>query len=336
MRAVIESDEIMQRITGQIFVGQSVLVGYEIGLFKHLASSAHSILELAEILNLHSRAVQAVISAAAAMGLVEKVEGRYLLSKVGEFYFNNPSGLNYGKVLDVLIDQSEIMNYQSIKNSIISNSSQVDGGEDIFANNQKNIGSQSIFISALHHKAYASAFAWASQYKLERSKLFIDMGGGSGVHAIAACASNPTLEASVCDRSLVLKFTKAYVDMHELSDRISLQSIDFWNDDFPAGDVFFYGDIFHDWEKEKCLLLAKKTFDCLPKGGQIILHEMLFNSEKTGPFVTAGYNMKMMAWTEGQQFSYEEIRGILQEAGFAEITQIQTLGTWSIVVGHKV
>ncbi len=335
MEQEIQSDEILQRITGQIFIGQSVLVAYELGLFKLLASNPHSIAEISKILDLHPRAIQAMVSSAGAMGLVEKGIEKYQLTQVGLYYFKNTGDLDYGEVLDVLIEQADIMNYCSVKESILSNKSQVDDGKDIFANDGANIGSQSIFISALHHKAYAPAFAWTSKYKLGQSKVFIDIGGGSGIHSIAACLNNQGLKAIICDRPPVLNFTREYVEKYNLSERITLQPIDFWKDDFPQGDVVFFGDIFHDWTNEHCFLLAKKNFEKLPRGGQIILHEMLFNPAKTGPFVTAGYNMKMMAWTEGHQFSFKEIDKILRNAGFEEIAVMETLGTWSIIVGKK-
>ena len=56
---------------------------------------------------------------------------------------------------------------------------------------------------------------------------------------------------------------------------------------------------------------------------------MLFDSNKTGPILTAAYSMKMMLWTEGQQFSDFEIRNILQKAGFQEIAIIANGGTWA-------
>ena len=332
----IESDEILQRITGQIFIGQSVLVAHEVGLLRLLASSPHSIAELSERLDLHPRAIQSMISSAGAMSLVEKRFEKYQLTNVGAFYFKNSGYLDYEKVLDVLVEQADIMNYCSVKESILNNKPQVDDGKDIFANDQTNIGSRSIFISALHHKAYAPAFSWAKKYKLNQSKLFIDIGGGSGIHSIAACLSNPGLKAIVCDRPPVLNFTRRYVEECDLSEQISLQPIDLWKDEFPKGDAFFFGDIFHDWNDEKCSLLARKVFKQLPQGGQIILHEMLFNSDKTGSFVTAGYNMKMMVWTEGHQFSFEEIEKILHNAGFVEVTVMETLGAWSMCCWQKV
>jgi hypothetical protein len=36
-------------------------------------------------------------------------------------------------------------------------------------------------------------------------------------------------------------------------------------------------------------------------------------------------------WTEGQQFTEQELREMLKEAGFGDIQRKQTAGYWSIV-----
>ena len=70
-------------------------------------------------------------------------------------------------------------------------------------------------------------------------------------------------------------------------------------------------------------------------GGRLIIHEMLFNREKTGPFTVAGYNVSMLMWTEGQQFSGSELSLMLEEAGFVDRDVIPTFGYWHIVTGRK-
>ncbi len=57
---------------------------------------------------------------------------------------------------------------------------------------------------------------------------------------------------------------------------------------------------------------------------------MLFNSEKTEPFSVAGFDVSMLLWTEGQQFSGAELSSMLAEAGFIEIAIIATQGCWHI------
>ena len=108
-----------------------------------------------------------------------------------------------------------------------------------------------------------------------------------------------------------------------------------WTDDFPHGDVMFLGDIFHDWPLDACRSLAKKCYLATRPGGMIVLHEMLFDDDKSGPFLTSAYNMKMMLWTQGQQLSYHEAREILILAGYSEIIFHNSLGNWSLVTGRK-
>jgi hypothetical protein len=139
----------------------------------------------------------------------------------------------------------------------------------------------------------------------------------------------------VCDRKSVLKYTSEYVNDYKLKNQIQLKELDMWNDSFPLGDIFFLADIFHDWNSEQCIILAKKCYDSMSTGGKIILHEMLFDDEKAGPALTAAYNMKMLLWTEGQQYSFKELKIILEKVGFKNISKVNALGNWSLVVGQK-
>src|SRR5262249_36786907 len=99
--------------------------------------------------------------------------------------------------------------------------------------------------------------------------------------------------------------------------------------------VHFYSFIYHDWTPEKCRFLTEKSFATLPSGGHIMIHEMLYNDEKTGPFPIAAFSMIMLGWTEGEQYSGAELSTMLCDAGFSNIQQTPTSGYWSIVHGQK-
>lgn len=330
------SDEKLQLVTGQILIGQAILLSHKLGLFQLLSDHPKSTVdELARLLELSHRATQSLISAAASLDLIDCDHGKYYLSPIGVKFFNRDSDNYYGNVFDLLIEQAEIMNFKSIEKAIRTNSSQADSGHDVFSNAQ-GLGNTEHFVSALHHKAYAPAFYWPTLLDLSSSKKIIDIGGGSGIHAIAATILNPHIKALVCDRSPVLKYTKEYINKFHLDDRIKVCEIDLWNDEkFPEGDIFFLGDIFHDWDFHKCKILSNKCFESLDSGGLIIVHEMLFNEEKTGPLLTAAYNLKMMLWTEGRQYTFSELKNILESAGFCNIEQLQSLGNWSVIIGKK-
>ena len=54
-----------------------------------------------------------------------------------------------------------------------------------------------------------------------------------------------------------------------------------------------------------------KSFESLPPGGRLIIHETLYNDEKTGPFPVAASSINMLLWTEGEEYSGHELSAML-------------------------
>jgi hypothetical protein len=138
------------------------------------------------------------------------------------------------------------------------------------------------------------------------------------------------LQAVILDLASVCEVAEEYIASSGLQDRIGTRAFDIWIDPFPKADLHFYSDLFHDFTSGKCLALARKSFADLEAGGRIIVHEMLYDSGKTGPFTVTGYNVSMLLWTEGQQFSGRELSLMLKEAGFADVRVVPTFGYWHI------
>ena len=116
---------------------------------------------------------------------------------------------------------------------------------------------------------------------------------------------------------------------YDLQTRIRAHAGDMWTDPFPLADVHFYSMIHHDWTPEKCRFLTGKSFESLRSGGHILIHEMLYNDEKTGPFPIAAFSMIMLGWTEGEQYSGKRISEMLRETGFGNIQVRSTFGYWA-------
>jgi hypothetical protein len=182
----------------------------------------------------------------------------------------------------------------------------------------------------------APALAWPKHVELSGCRAILDIGGGSGAHSIGAVIAWPRLCAIVLDLPIVCDIAKGFIRQYGLEERISTHPGNSFSDPFPPADVHFYGMIFHDWPPEKCRFLARKSFEALPPDGRIIIHEMLFKDDRTGPFPVAAFNVDMLVAMPGQQYSGKEISGMLAEAGFADIDVKPTFGYWSIVTGLKV
>ena len=81
--------------------------------------------------------------------------------------------------------------------------------------------------------------------------------------------------------------------------------------------------------------VCSKELRRFTSGGRIIVHEMLFNEDRTGPFPVAAMNVTMLESMPGQQYSGREITQMLADPGFTKIEVKPTFGYWSIVTGVK-
>jgi hypothetical protein len=134
----------------------------------------------------------------------------------------------------------------------------------------------------------------------------------------------------------VCKLAAQYIAQYELQDRADTLAANMFTDAWPSGyDAVLFSNIFHDWDRTSCLHLARRSFEALPPGGRIYLHEMLLADTKDGPLTAASFSMAMAFRTRGKQFSAEELGALLHAAGFGEISVTPTYGYYSLVSASK-
>ena len=95
--------------------------------------------------------------------------------------------------------------------------------------------------------------------------LLLDVGGGSGAHALGAVLRWPHLQAVVFDIPPVCEVAEEVIACHGLQQRVSTQAGDMWEDAFPAADLHFYSQMYHGWALQKCQFLTQKSFASLQK-----------------------------------------------------------------------
>jgi hypothetical protein len=268
--------------------------------------------------------------------LAQVQDGHYFLTPVAEEYLLESSPTYFGGILDMWIANAAMSSFASVKKAVLTNSPQVYGGEAWVKSHEEQAALARTFTRAMHGRSMGPALTWPEHLDLSGHRVMLDVGGGSGAHCIGATLRWPTLQAILLDIAPVCEVAQEFIARHGLQSRIRTQVNDIWTEPFPAADLHFYGMIYHDWPPEKCRLLTQKSFESLESGGRLIIHEILYNADKTGPFAAAAFNITMLLWTEGgQQYSGPELTAMLTEAGFTDIEVKPTFGYWSIVTGRK-
>ncbi|TAN53257.1 MAG: methyltransferase [Methylococcaceae bacterium] len=314
----------------------ALVVAHELNLFPLLHNNPLSLRQIAQALNIAERPAEAVVLTNLALGMLRKTEAdAYALTALAEDYLLKDSPTYFGGVLDQIVENDFITSVNSLKQAVLTNKPQTYGGDDVFQSHEQQIERAKAFTKVMHSISMAPALVWPSHIELSHHRCLLDIGGGSGAHAIGALRRWPQLEAIVLDIEPVCEVAEDFIAQYGLGGRMKTSRGNLWELPYPFADVHFYSQIFHDWSEEKCRFLAQKSYDSLPAGGLIIIHEVLYFDDKTGPFMAAAASVSMLLWTEGRQYSGQELTAVLKGAGFVDIVVSPTSGYWSIVSGRK-
>ena len=192
------------------------------------------------------------------------------------------------------------------------------------------------FMGTMHAMTLPAASGLSEQPVFRRIDRLLDVAGGSGSLCIAIASRQPKIRSTIMDIDPVCRIAKENVRSYGLAERITVSPGDMFRDPWPLGfDGLLFGNIFHDWDLESCRFLACRAFDVLEPGGVISLHEMLLNDRKDGPLTVACYSIAMLLHEKGKQFTADELKTILTDAGFSNFRVTPTFGYYSLVTATK-
>jgi hypothetical protein len=313
----------------------AMLAADQINLFDLLADAPLSVQDAAKACNVNPRALAVVTSLLCALGFLSKRDGRLSLTVTSRTYLVKSSGFYWGALLSFW--RANLPVYEQLM-AVLAPDAAHRGGAHAEGWAAGKIGLEEArgIAAFMHAHSCAPAIGAARTDAFKGVKRLLDVGAGSGVFSIAAAQAWPELRATIMDLDTMCEAAMAYVRDGEVADRVDTAAIDMFREAWPTGyDALFFSNIFHDWNDETCIELAKKAFDVLPSGGRIFLHEQLMNDNLDGPTVTASFSILMLMGTQGRQYSLPEFGDILAQAGFVDVEATATCGYYSLVSARK-
>jgi len=261
---------------------------------------------------LNPRAVEIVLNALAAMGM---------LRKRGGSYFNTPLTRRY------LVSKSPDSVIASMRLSLRTTKgwARLDEilktGKGIVEPALERHGSPreaAIFARAMSVGARDAARALPKMVDLSKCRSLIDVGGGAGHFAYHLCKAYPRLTATVFDLPLTIRETRKYLKEYGMGGKIRAVSGNFKTEELPAGfDAALISQIIHSLGEKENLALLKKIYRCLKPGGILMVRDFLLNSDRVSPFNAALFAVNMLVRTKsGRTYAFEEVKAWLHAAGF--------------------
>ena len=306
----------------------------EVGLFKLLDSQPASISQVASELKISLRAAEAILVVPAAMGFLRPGQNeQFELSGLGKTYLLPDSPYFSGGHFE--FSRARVSEYfETVKSAVLHDGDK----ENQFAVNIAELPPEAIrgFIAQMHTLTLAAATGLGQLDIFKNIDSILDVAGGSGSLSMAIAANHPGIRSTIMDLGPVSEIAASNVEEYGLSDRVSTVAGDMFNDPWPTGhDAVLFGNIFHDWDVESCGRLAQSAYDALPPGGTVLLHEILLDEDKSGPLLAACFSVTMLVYVKGKQYTFIELKNMLEKAGFTDCRVIPAFGYYSLVTATK-
>ena len=316
----------------------TLLVADEIGLFSLLHKTPLTVDEVSQHYAISPHAAEALLGVLASKGhLIQHLDRFHLTESSRQFLL--PESIYYcGAALE--IRRKRPIDHTIIKDILFrkrSAAAPVLFDTEMWKDSEAHVERHKASTASMHALFFPAAMAMALHCDMQDVRSLLDIAGGSGCFSIALALRYSTMKLTVMDLPAVCVLAREYAKQYGVADRIQTVSIDMFTGDWPAGhNAHFLSNVFHDWDADKGRLLARKSFDNLPSGGRIYLHESLLNDTHDGPPLITLYSMNMARVTEyGKQYSAADLQGILLEAGFTDVRVVHTYSIFSLVSARK-
>jgi ubiquinone/menaquinone biosynthesis C-methylase UbiE len=300
------------------------------GLFDLLARRPLTLGEVGETLGLAPRPAHVLLVALCAMGLLEWHDGGHIgLTQIGREHLVRGGEFYAGDYVGLIGDTPGVKHLveRLRANKPAQAHSEDPGAAYIFREGIESAmdseASARRLTLALSGRARIVGPALAKNFPLPAARRLLDVGGGSGLYAVAMLRANPSLRAAIWDRAEVLKVARESAERYGVSDRTEFVAGDMFADPVPPGcDVMLLSNVLHDWDVPECQRLLDRCAGALPPGGRLLIHDVFLNDALDGPLPVALYSAALFNVTEGRAYSGAEYRAMLVAAGLepGEIT----------------
>ncbi|HEV3377295.1 MAG TPA: methyltransferase [Thermoleophilaceae bacterium] len=184
-------------------------------------------------------------------------------------------------------------------------------------------------ISRREHEANAAVVP------LTEPRRMVDVAGGHGAFSMAMCRRHPGLRATVLDLPPSAAVGRRIVEEQGFSDRVTFREGDVFElglgEDLDVVSVF---NLVHHLPEERDRELCRMAREALRPGGCLVIGDSA--RPEPGEEVSehgAISSLLFYAWSHSRNFTPSEIRGWMQEAGFADVQSHRNeRSPWRIVV----
>ena len=297
-----------------VYPSLAMLAGMQLDVFTPLKHGPKTAAEVARAIGVDVRKLQPLLYALVNAELLTLDGERFANTPEAQVYLVRGEPTYVGSVHELYADlwHAALQAGQSIR----TGTPQVK--HDFATMSDDELGT---FFRGLHAGALAVGRQLAARFGFDAVSTLLDVGGGSGGLAIAACQSCPNLSATVIELSRIVPFAEEFVRKAGLAERIRVEASNVV-EQAPQGrfDVATLRNLLQVLGPDDARQAVRNVGDAVAPGGLLVIIGHVVDDSGVAPAEAVGMNLAFLSiYDEGQAHTEREHRAWLVEAGFAEV-----------------
>lgn len=293
----------------------AMLAGMKLGVFTPLAAGPMTAAELSDVLGVRSERLSPLLYALVQAQLLTITNGRFANTPEAETYLVKGRPTYMGSAHELYSDMWTAA--LGVDRSISSGAPHA--RHDFGAMSDGELGA---FFRGLHAGAMATGCQLATAFAFERFQSLLDVGGGSGGVAIAACQACDSLRATVVELPRVASIARTFVEDAGLRKRVEVVDRDILVVP-PEGmhDLAVLRYLLQVLSPEQARVALRNVGTAMRSGGELFVIGHVLRDDRLSPEAAIGMNLVFLAlYDSGRSYTESEHRSWLEGAGFTEVS----------------
>lgn len=308
----------IRRLGMEGFMSAKVLhSAIELGVFTELARGPLRAEDLRLRLGLHERGARDFLDALVALGLLDRHEGAYANTAATATYLGDAGADTYlGGFLEYAGSQW-YGSWGKLTDALRTGRSQIHDGDGAFEAIYADPELAERFQRAMTGGCLAAAIALPQAFPFQDHRTVVDVGCSDGPLLARLLRAHPHLTGTGFDLPPVAPAFQKTAARYGLADRMTFTPGDFLTGPLPTADVLILGHVLLDWDLEARRALLAKAYDALPKGGVVLIYDVLIDDERRQSVTGLLLSLHMIVdYPGGSTYTAADCFSWLTDAGF--------------------
>ena len=293
----------------------AMLAGMRLDVFTPLAGGSMTAEKLSQILGIRPDKLSPLLYALVHADLLSLADDRFSNTPETDAYLVKGRPTYIGSAHEL---------YTDMWSAALGVAQSISSGEpharhDFGAMSDSELGA---FFRGLHGGAMATGRMLATAFEFDRFESLLDVGGGSGGVAIAACQNCGSLRATVLELPKVAAIAKTFVEAAGLTQRVDVVETDILNSP-PDGthDVAVLRYLLQVLAPDQARRALRNVGAALRPGGELFIIGHVLDDARQSPEAAVGMNLVFLSlYSDGQSYTETEHRSWMEEAGFTDVS----------------